>query len=187
MGSACYTISRNTIPSKTRPISRLKIGSGSPSTCKKTTTSMTVSSSSMAPIRWLILPQLCPLCSKTWGNQSFSRAHRWVPSLDENYVPINSKLAHPPSPPPPPPGHLTLSLARGGGNLTDHLPTYWKIPYQFLLSVKVPIFEQRNDGRDNLLGSLVIAGHYVIPEVRRCNIYTNMQATTRYKMRNLWQ
>ena len=50
------------------------------------------------------------------------------------------------------------------------LKRYWKISYQFLLSVKVPIFEQRNDGRDNLLGSLVIAGHYVIPEVRRYNI-----------------
>lgn len=31
--------------------------------------------------------------------------------------------------------------------------------------VQVPIYEQRNDGRDNLLGALVIAGHYVIPEV----------------------
>ncbi|KAL9952035.1 hypothetical protein ACROYT_G039235 [Oculina patagonica] len=30
---------------------------------------------------------------------------------------------------------------------------------------QVPIYEQRNDGRDNLLGALVIAGHYVIPEV----------------------
>lgn len=29
----------------------------------------------------------------------------------------------------------------------------------------MPIYEQRNDGRDNLLGALVIAGHYVIPEV----------------------
>lgn len=31
--------------------------------------------------------------------------------------------------------------------------------------MQVPIYEQRNDGRDNLLGALVIAGHYVIPEV----------------------
>lgn len=30
---------------------------------------------------------------------------------------------------------------------------------------QVPIYEQRNDGRDNLLGALVIAGHYTIPEV----------------------
>lgn len=30
---------------------------------------------------------------------------------------------------------------------------------------QVPIYEQRNDGRDNLLGALVIAGHYIIPEV----------------------
>lgn len=35
---------------------------------------------------------------------------------------------------------------------------------EFLFS-KVPIYEQRNDGRDNLLGALVIAGHYIIPEV----------------------
>jgi hypothetical protein len=29
----------------------------------------------------------------------------------------------------------------------------------------VPISEVRNDGRDNLLGSLILAGQYVIPEV----------------------
>ena len=33
---------------------------------------------------------------------------------------------------------------------------------------QVPIFEQRNDGRDNLLGALMIAGHFVIPEVCSC-------------------
>ena len=33
-------------------------------------------------------------------------------------VPINSKLAHPPLPRAYP-GYLTLSLARGGGNLMD--------------------------------------------------------------------
>ncbi|XP_051741588.1 60 kDa lysophospholipase-like isoform X1 [Ctenopharyngodon idella] len=30
---------------------------------------------------------------------------------------------------------------------------------------QVPIFEMRNDGRENLLGALLIAGQYVIPEV----------------------
>ncbi|CAM4303751.1 unnamed protein product [Leuciscus chuanchicus] len=30
---------------------------------------------------------------------------------------------------------------------------------------QVPIFERRNDGRENLLGALLIAGEYVIPEV----------------------
>ncbi|KAK5857367.1 hypothetical protein PBY51_010619 [Eleginops maclovinus] len=30
---------------------------------------------------------------------------------------------------------------------------------------QVPIYEMRNDGRDNLLGALLIAGHFVIPEV----------------------
>ena len=35
----------------------------------------------------------------------------------------------------------------------------------FFYLYQVPIYEQRNDGRDNLLGALVIAGHYVIPEV----------------------
>ena len=45
----------------------------------------------------------------------FSR-HRFSQNDDIwHYVPTNSKLAHPP----PPPGHLKLSLARGGGNLTD--------------------------------------------------------------------
>ncbi|XP_028396009.1 L-asparaginase-like [Dendronephthya gigantea] len=34
-----------------------------------------------------------------------------------------------------------------------------------LTGSQVPIFEQRNDGRDNLLGALMIAGHFVIPEV----------------------
>ena len=33
------------------------------------------------------------------------------------------------------------------------------------LFYQVPIYEQRNDGRDNLLGALVITGHYIIPEV----------------------
>lgn len=31
----------------------------------------------------------------------------------------------------------------------------------------MPIYELRNDGRDNLLGALLIAGQYVIPEVRK--------------------
>lgn len=30
----------------------------------------------------------------------------------------------------------------------------------------MPIYEMRNDGRDNLLGALLIAGQFVIPEVR---------------------
>lgn len=30
---------------------------------------------------------------------------------------------------------------------------------------QVPIYEMRNDGRDNLLGALLIAGQFVIPEV----------------------
>ena len=34
-----------------------------------------------------------------------------------------------------------------------------------LTGSQVPIFEQRNDGRDNLLGALMIAGHFIIPEV----------------------
>lgn len=29
----------------------------------------------------------------------------------------------------------------------------------------MPIYELRNDGRDNLLGALLIAGQFVIPEV----------------------
>lgn len=32
--------------------------------------------------------------------------------------------------------------------------------------LQVPIYEMRNDGRDNLLGALLIAGQFVIPEVR---------------------
>lgn len=32
---------------------------------------------------------------------------------------------------------------------------------------QVPIYEMRNDGRDNLLGALLIAGQFVIPEVRK--------------------
>ncbi|KAI2654545.1 L-asparaginase [Labeo rohita] len=31
--------------------------------------------------------------------------------------------------------------------------------------IEVPIYEMRNDGRDNLLGALLIAGQFVIPEV----------------------
>nr|XP_020446656.1 60 kDa lysophospholipase isoform X2 [Monopterus albus] len=34
-----------------------------------------------------------------------------------------------------------------------------------LTGSQVPIFEMRNDGRDNLLGALLIAGQFVIPEV----------------------
>lgn len=33
--------------------------------------------------------------------------------------------------------------------------------------LQVPIYEMRNDGRDNLLGALLIAGQFVIPEVRK--------------------
>lgn len=32
---------------------------------------------------------------------------------------------------------------------------------------QVPIYEMRNDGLDNLLGALLIAGQFVIPEVRQ--------------------
>ena len=31
--------------------------------------------------------------------------------------------------------------------------------------VQIPIFEVRSDGRDNFLGALIVAGHYIIPEV----------------------
>ena len=59
----------------------------------------------------------------------------------------------------------------------------------FLL--QVPISEVRNDGRDNLLGSLILAGQYVIPEVRTCTCmcttsyglfltFSNMLATFSY-------
>uniref|UniRef100_A0AAY4A7V7 asparaginase n=1 Tax=Denticeps clupeoides TaxID=299321 RepID=A0AAY4A7V7_9TELE len=37
--------------------------------------------------------------------------------------------------------------------------------YYFVLLLDVPIYEMRNDGRDNLLGALLIAGQFVIPEV----------------------
>ncbi|XP_075556457.1 L-asparaginase isoform X5 [Dermacentor variabilis] len=33
------------------------------------------------------------------------------------------------------------------------------------LDIRIPIFEPRSDGRENLLNSLIIAGNYVIPEV----------------------
>ncbi|KAI8478867.1 hypothetical protein Bbelb_434090 [Branchiostoma belcheri] len=36
---------------------------------------------------------------------------------------------------------------------------------QIAADIHVPIYEMRNDGRDNLLGALLIAGHFVIPEV----------------------
>lgn len=35
-----------------------------------------------------------------------------------------------------------------------------------MFCLQVPIYEMRNDGRDNLLGALLIAGQFVIPEVR---------------------
>lgn len=35
---------------------------------------------------------------------------------------------------------------------------------------QVPLSELRNDGRDNLLGTLVIAGQYVIPEVEHNDV-----------------
>lgn len=36
-----------------------------------------------------------------------------------------------------------------------------------MFCLQVPIYEMRNDGRDNLLGALLIAGQFVIPEVRK--------------------
>ena len=30
---------------------------------------------------------------------------------------------------------------------------------------QIPIFEQRSDGRDNLIGALLVAGQFIIPEV----------------------
>lgn len=37
--------------------------------------------------------------------------------------------------------------------------------FLFFFSLQVPIYEMRNDGRDNLLGALLVAGQFVIPEV----------------------
>ncbi len=37
----------------------------------------------------------------------------------------------------------------------------------WVLLLQIPIFETRSDGRDNLLGALIMAGHYCIPEVRK--------------------
>lgn len=37
---------------------------------------------------------------------------------------------------------------------------------------QVPIYEMRNDGRDNLLGALLIAGQFVIPEVSRDSAFS---------------
>ena len=35
-----------------------------------------------------------------------------------------------------------------------------------IISLQVPISELRNDARDNILGALILAGQYIIPEVR---------------------
>ena len=34
--------------------------------------------------------------------------------------------------------------------------------------IQVPISELRNDARDNILGSLILAGQYILPEVCMC-------------------
>jgi len=41
-----------------------------------------------------------------------------------------------------------------------------------LTGSQIPMSEQRNDGRENLLGALVVAGHYQIPEV--CLFFHNL-------------
>lgn len=41
-----------------------------------------------------------------------------------------------------------------------------RISFKDAFCLQVPIYEMRNDGRDNLLGALLIAGQFVIPEVR---------------------
>lgn len=42
------------------------------------------------------------------------------------------------------------------------------ISFFALFLSKVPISELRNDARDNILGALILAGQYVIPEVCEC-------------------
>lgn len=44
--------------------------------------------------------------------------------------------------------------------------------------LQVPIYEMRNDGRDNLLGALLIAGQFVIPEVSRGGRDTSSWSST---------
>lgn len=44
--------------------------------------------------------------------------------------------------------------------------------------LQVPIYEMRNDGRDNLLGALLIAGQFVIPEVSRGGRDTSSLSST---------
>ncbi len=48
-------------------------------------------------------------------------------------------------------------------------------PTHLCTSLQVPISELRNDARDNILGALILAGEYVIPEV---NSSTHTQSNT---------
>ena len=37
-----------------------------------------------------------------------------------------------------------------------------------LAGAQIPIYETRSDGKDNLMGSLIMASSFVIPEVCKC-------------------
>lgn len=53
-----------------------------------------------------------------------------------------------------------LSLILCGINKNNSIVSYFPI-----FGFQIPIFETRSDGRDNFIGSVIMAGNYAIPEV----------------------
>ena len=52
--------------------------------------------------------------------------------------------------------------------------TYYFNDLLMLAGAQIPIYETRSDGKDNLMGSLIMASSFVIPEVCKCYSTTNI-------------
>ncbi|UYV78270.1 hypothetical protein LAZ67_16000739, partial [Cordylochernes scorpioides] len=119
------------------------------SSCRGTMMTTMGLSSSMGLTPWPTLLQPSPSCLKTLGRPSLSLdLRKKCPMRESN------------------PGRS----GRKPNGLTSLPPTpiYYNVETQSLKphgSLQIPLFELRSDGRQNLLGSLIVAGTYVIPEV----------------------
>ena len=71
-------------------------------------------------------------------------------------------------------GVLRLHSTDWKSSLTETCIIFLKFVFDCVLFIQYALSDHLNDGRQNLLGAIMIAGHYVIPEVNTfCSILKN--------------
>ncbi|KAI0222932.1 L-asparaginase [Lamellibrachia satsuma] len=124
----------------------------------------------MFPIQCLLLLPTLTSCQSTEGRRIIYCVYEYDPLLDSSNMTVDDYA------------QLALDIKANYGHFdgfvilhgTDTM-SYTASALSFMLEnlgkpviltgSQIPIFETRSDGRDNFLGALIMAGHYVIPEV----------------------